>query len=251
MTGYIVHRGLTIEGLSEEYQMGIVLDFTDDDVTVGMTYHYAVSAVNAAGQGDGSNVFTVEVTEDGGPADDGWVPAWLVLVGIGLTMALGLGVVASTEPGRYWLALLLVSVITSKEEVLDNKVRYLLHGIIAERPGIHYTAIKEDLDLSNGVAVYHLNVLEKEEFIRSVRDGRLKRFYSTDTKVPDNPQMTPEETREAIIQLVQERPGISQKRIINELGIARDSVGYFLRELVKEGQLKDSREGRYTVYRVK
>ena len=45
-----------------------------------------------------------------------------------------------------------------------------------------------------------------------------------------------------------ERPEISQKRIINELGIDRDSVGYFLRELVKDGTLEDSKEGRFTVY---
>jgi predicted transcriptional regulator len=63
--------------------------------------------------------------------------------------------------------------------------------------------------------------------------------------------MTPEQTREAIIQLVREQPGISQQRIINELGIERPSAGYFLRELVKEGQLKAEKQGLYTMYRVK
>ena len=250
VAGYNIHRGESISELYEIATLDNELTFTDEDVVGGKTYRYAVVAVNVAGQGERSQIISVDVRAlDTSLSDE--VPLWLVLVGIGLFTILSLGIMASTEPFRYRLALLMVPLLMGKDEVLDNKIRYLLHGIIAERPGIHYTAIKEDLDLPNGVAVYHLNVLEKEDFIRSVRDGRLKRFYSTDTKVPENPQMTPEETREAIIHLVSERPGISQKRIINELGISRDSVGYFLRELVKESQLADSREGQFTVYRVK
>jgi predicted transcriptional regulator len=192
---------------------------------------------------------TVVEPPDDEPTDDEMdlrIPIILLIAIIGVGMAVGL----SSEPGKYRLGLIFAPLVVKKDEVLDNKTRYALHGIIAERPGIHYSAIKEEFGLSNGVAAYHLEVLEREEFIRSVRDGRLKRFYSYDTKVPKNPKMTPEETRRAIVALVKERPGISQKRIINELGIERASVGYFLRELVKEGQLKADRQWRYTVYRV-
>ncbi len=176
-----------------------------------------------------------------------WIPIVVVLALLGVTLA----VASFTEPGKYRWGLMLAPLIIKKDEVLDNKTRYALHGIITEKPGIHYSAIKEEIGLSNGEAAYHLDVLEREEFIRSVRDGRLKRFYSYGTKVPKNPKMTPEETREAIVSLVRERPGISQQRIINELGIERPSAGYFLRELVKEGELKAEKQGLYTVYRVK
>jgi DNA-binding MarR family transcriptional regulator len=178
----------------------------------------------------------------------GWaLPIIVILALLGVILAAAV----STEPGKYRWGLMFAPMLIKKDDVLDNKTRYALHGIIVERPGIHYSAIKEEFGLSNGVAAYHLDVLEREEFIRSVRDGRLKRFYSHDTKVPKNPEMTPEQTREAIIQLVREQPGISQQRIINELGIERPSAGYFLRELVKEGQLKAEKQGLYTMYRVK
>ncbi len=94
----------------------------------------------------------------------------------------------------------------------------------------------------------NLNVLE---FIKSVRDGRLKRFYSTDARVPDNPSKTPEEVRGAIVELVKKRSGISQLEVMEELGIDRDSASYYLRELVKDGTMANSKEGKYTVYRVK
>ena len=94
-------------------------------------------------------------------------------------------------------------------------------------------------------------MLEKEHYIRSVRDGRLKRFYLAGTQIPENLRMTPEEMREAVVELVARRPGISQKEVIDELGIDRDTVGYHLRELVAQGRLEDSKQGKYTVYRVK
>ncbi len=231
----------------------------DVSLAVAGTHLITLTVSDGEFEGNATIVVVIEPIESVAPPpapptrrDDGpdllWVPVVLVLaiLGVGLTAAS-----ASTEAGRYRWGLLLAPLLIKKDEVLDNKTRYALHGIISEKPGIHYTALKEEFDLANGAAAYHLDVLEREEFIRSVRDGRLKRFYSTDTKVPENPRMTPEEVREAIVQLVRERPGISQKRIINELGVDRDSVGYFLRELVKEGTLRDSKDGRFTVYRVK
>ena len=132
---------------------------------------------------------------------------------------------------------------------MDNSNRYSIHGLIIDKPGIHYSEIIREFDLTNGVAAYHLSVLERENFIRSVRDGRLKRFYSTYTKVPQDQKRTPEELRWGILDYVKSRPGVSQKDIVNALGISRDSTGYFLREMVKERKLESSRKGKYTVYR--
>jgi predicted transcriptional regulator len=176
-----------------------------------------------------------------------WVPLVVVLVAVGLVLAAAV----STEPGKYRWGLMMAPLLIKKDEVLDNKTRYALHGIITEKPGIHYSAIKDEFGLSNGEAAYHLDVLERENFIRSVRDGRLKRFYSSRTKVPKDRRMTPEEIRETILEVVKENPDISQMELIEELGVDRDTVGYHLRELVKEDQLEADKQWRYTVYRVR
>jgi predicted transcriptional regulator len=79
-------------------------------------------------------------------------------------------------------------------------------------------------------------------------DGKLKRFYSTDTKVPRDQRSTPEEVREEILQVVTAQPGISQKKIVNELGIDGETVRYHLRVLVEQGELRTGKEGRHAVY---
>jgi predicted transcriptional regulator len=160
------------------------------------------------------------------------------------------GTVASTESGRYRWGLLLGPLTTRirRDEVLDNRTRYALHGYIREHPGIHYNALMREFDLKNGAAAYHLSVLEKENYVRSVRDGRLKRFYSTDSKVPAERRLPPEEIKEAIIDLVSQHPGISQKEIVDELEIDNETIRYHIRPLVEEGQLSASKSGRYTIY---
>jgi predicted transcriptional regulator len=208
--------------------------------------------------GDGEFERSVTITliieplqvETPGPSEDGFnlmVMTILILVIMGIVLAVGV----STEPGKYRLGLMFAPLVVRRKEVLDNKTRYALHGIIAERPGIHYSAIKEEFGLSNGAAAYHLDVLERERFIRSVRDGRLKRFYSARTKISRDQRMTPEEIRATIIGVVRERPGISQMELIEELGVDRDTVGYHLRMMVKEGLLKTDKQWRYTTYRIK
>jgi predicted transcriptional regulator len=136
----------------------------------------------------------------------------------------------------------------AKDEVMDNKTRYLMHGMIIENPGIHYSALMEEFELSNGVTAYHLDVLERESFVRSKRDGRRKRFYSRHAKVPKDQLQDPEEVKEAIVELVRGRPGIAQMEVMEELGIGRRAAGYHLQELVKEGKLQDSKKGKYTIY---
>ena len=52
------------------------------------------------------------------------------------------------------------------------------------------------------------------------------------------------------MEIVRGHPGISQKELVRELGIDRDTVGYHLRALIKEDALDSKKMGRYTVYTV-
>jgi predicted transcriptional regulator len=175
---------------------------------------------------------------------------FVIALAISLITILGVAIVAATEPGKYWFGLLSVPLFMKTKDVLDNKTRHALLGIIVTKPGIHYSAIKEEFGLANGAAAHHLHVLKREGFIRSVRDGKLKRFYLTDVKVPDGMGMSPEETRDAIVEIVLERPGISQLEIMEALELDRNEASYYLRTLVKEDRLTAGKEGRFTVYKV-
>ncbi len=248
ITGYLLLRGTSREDLMAITGMGPVTATTDKGLSEDLTYYYCVVASNALGEGERSQVVSVDIGQrtEAGP-DAG--PLYIISAFIVVVLAFA-GSVAIREPSKYWWGLAVVPLFSriAREQVLDNNTRLAMHGLVVENPGIHYSAILRNFGLSNGAAAYHLDVLERENFLRSVSDGRLKRFYSTDMKVPKDHKKTPEEVREEILVLVEDRPGISQKEIVSELGITRDSAGYFLRELVSEKKIKDSRKGKYTIY---
>ncbi|MCK4971102.1 MAG: fibronectin type III domain-containing protein, partial [Thermoplasmata archaeon] len=77
ITGYVILRGETLDTMVEIDQVGLVLSYTDDDVKRGRTYHYAVVAVNAIGQGEPSTAQKVDVAET--ETDDGVSMLWIGL----------------------------------------------------------------------------------------------------------------------------------------------------------------------------
>ena len=175
---------------------------------------------------------------------------WVLLIGF-TSCTLGAIALASAEVTKFALIAALLPMFTrlKKEEVLDHRLRYAINGLILETPGIHYNAIIKELRLSNGVAVYHLRVLEQRGFIRAVRDGTMKRFYPTAVRLPQDRAPTPEEIRDHIVAIVGSTPGISQKDVAKRLAMEREAVGYHLRELTREGSLKAEKDGRFTTYR--
>ncbi len=251
VTGYVVLRGPSPDDLSEVAWLGLVLSHEDTGVEEDRTYHYCVMAVNDVGQSDPSVPVMADLGD--GQAVLGLSPlAWIVIVTL-LVLTIVVGAAYAMEPFKYSLVLLLLPLFSrfTRERILENKNRYSIHGYIIDNPGINFSGICEEFDLPLGVATYHLDVLERENYVQSVRDGRLKRFYSTDTKVPNGKmRKTPDEIREALLVIVSEHPGISQKELIRELGIDRETVGYHIRVLIKDGPIKAKRKGRYTVYKV-
>jgi predicted transcriptional regulator len=191
----------------------------------------------------------VVVLDEVAPAPAGLTDPVVVAAVAGMTFV-SIAAAMSVEVTRYSLLLLVLPLYARLRgnKVLDNKTRLAIHGLVIENPGLHYNEIIREFGLTNGVAAYHLDVLEREGFLRSVRDGTLRRFFSTATKVPQGFKLTPEEVRERIIEIVDENPGIPQKMIVDELGIGRTVAGYHLNGLVKDGYLDTRRKGRFTLY---
>lgn len=171
---------------------------------------------------------------------------------LAIAAAIVVALAAAVEGVRYRLALLLRPFLTLHgcDRVLDNRARYQVHGLIIDRPGINYAAILRELGLPRGVVPYHLDILEREHFVKSVRDGRLMRFYTTDTTPPRDHRRVLEYARVALYAIVARRPGISQKELVRESGIDVEVVGYHLHALVKEGRLAETQVNRHPVYSV-
>jgi predicted transcriptional regulator len=115
-------------------------------------------------------------------------------------------------------------------------------------PGEHYSGIKKDLSLPNGSLVHHLSVLEKGSKIKSRRDGRLKRFYTVGTQIPETNGGVLSEVQKRILDAVKDVPGVTQKEMASLLGVHQSSVSYQMRRLEERGLVRSEKKGRKVHY---
>ena len=174
----------------------------------------------------------------------------VVASGIGITATLGY-LIAGTELGKYKVASLLLIPLYSRikrENTLDNYIRGQIHGYILAKPGCHYNQIKQTLHLNNGTLAYHLRKLEREEFIKSVRDGMYKRFYPVGLKIPKR-EIKLSAMQEHILEIIRHHPGVSQKEVATEVGISAPAVIYHIGVLSGAKLVRSEKVGSRMEYR--
>ncbi len=172
--------------------------------------------------------------------------AMIVLALISLCFAPSMAI----ERSRYAvLALLMIFYVKlKKEDVLEQYTRGRIHGYIEANPGEHFGAIRKALSLSNGNAVYHLQVLETQGHVVSKNDGIYRRFYPKGVAMPPDDGFRLREIHERILSCIGEAPGVSQKELANLLGLHQSTLEYQLRKLVKAGLIRQERSGRRVRY---
>ena len=129
-----------------------------------------------------------------------------------------------------------------RRAILDNINRKNIFEYIKANPGIHFKALLRELSFKPGAMSYHLNVLEKGEFIKSIQDGNYRRFYLYGTKSDLKIALTTIQLR--ILSVVDERPGISQAKISEAIGKNRMLVNYHIKILADAGVLSMEKSGR-------
>ena len=157
-----------------------------------------------------------------------------------------------TPPYLLYAAVLTIVIITSmvmyskikRENLLKHAVRKHIHDYVKDNPGAHYRAILDDLELSMGVLTYHLNRLEKGEYLKSRQDGMYRRFYVTGRKTEVKFFLS--DIQESIIATIRENQGISQSRIADAIGVTRKVVNYHVRILDQAGLIYMEERGRET-----
>lgn len=161
----------------------------------------------------------------------------------------------STEPTPPYLLYAAVAAILTissmvmyskikRDNLLRHAVRKRIHEYVKENPGAHYRAILDDLDLSMGVLTYHLNRLEKAEFLRSRQDGMYRRFFVTGRKTEVKFFLS--DIQESILATIRSHQGISQSRIAESIGVTRKVVNYHVKILDQAGLIYMEDRGRET-----
>jgi DNA-binding MarR family transcriptional regulator len=157
-----------------------------------------------------------------------------------------------TPPYLLYAAVLTIVIITSmvmyskikRENLLKHAVRKRIHDYVKDNPGAHYRAILDDLELSMGVLTYHLNRLEKAEYLKSRQDGMYRRFFVTGRKTEVRFFLS--DIQESILATIRDNQGISQSRIADAIGVTRKVVNYHVRILDQAGLIYMEERGRET-----
>ncbi|MEE9150748.1 MAG: winged helix-turn-helix transcriptional regulator, partial [Thermoplasmata archaeon] len=132
-----------------------------------------------------------------------------------------------------------------KKDVLSHFTRGQIFGYIQANPGAHYNAIIQNLGLHNGVGAYHLQVLAREGFIKSARDGIYKRFYPSNMRIPEK-RLHLSRVQKDILGVIQKHPGVTQKQVSKLLDESKQVVNYNVKVLETAGLIRVERLGRGT-----
>jgi len=197
--------------------------------------------------------------------EDGFVLDFsIIVVSTTITLILIFSFIAvGTEFGLYKLISMAIPLYSrvSGKKILDHDLRNRIYNEIKMNPGIHYRYIMSRLKLKNGTLVHHLMRLEQEELIKSERDGVYKRFYPMGMRIPRSEvgQFFPDGTRTYnigehqvselqmnIIDIIRERPGLTQKEIAKRINESRRVVNYHIKLLIQHNIVYLEKVGRET-----
>lgn len=166
----------------------------------------------------------------------------------GAIAALGAAVVLAPLSRREWWRYLAVAPFLplytrlAKRDVLDHKMRERIHQLVKDRPGIHYTALKEATQLNAGALVHHLRTLERHGLVTSRREGILRRFFPVGARLPPPPEVPLTPTQARILDLLAQR-AMTQRELADALGITQQGASYHVKTLERKGQLGARRDG--------
>jgi predicted transcriptional regulator len=206
------------------------------DVEIWLYVNYTDSDGDMIGQTSERISFGVVVTSEEFP----YLPFAFVAL---IAFAMALAFASRRESVKYSLLMFFVPLFSrlKKEEVLDHETRGMIRGYVMANPGDHFNSIKATLDLKNGTLAHHIHILEREKIIKSVKDGKFRRFFPMGMRISENAYPTKIEM--LILDIIRETPGITQKDIGNQLGMSQPTVSYHIAKLKKGKRLRAKKHG--------
>ncbi|AJM91781.1 MULTISPECIES: winged helix-turn-helix transcriptional regulator [Nitrosopumilus] len=134
-------------------------------------------------------------------------------------------------------------------EMLESPQEKILEFII-NNPSSHLRKIKNNLGFSMGTIQYHLNILEKEGKIKSVKTKFYKNYYhisESDDKVLSVFNL--ESPRSIILYLLQHEPSTHQD-IAKRIELSSSTVSWHMKRLLELNIVESEYSGKYTLYRL-
>lgn len=138
-----------------------------------------------------------------------------------------------------------------KEELLDNRIRDQILQVVRNDPGINTTDLARRVDAGWGTVVYHLSVLERNNLVSSLVDGRFHRFFPVgviDFSARGQVAVMKNERTKQIYELIDVEPGIVQEALARRVGISPPAAIFHLKRLEEVGMVGRVKKGRKVHY---
>lgn len=135
----------------------------------------------------------------------------------------------------------------SRAEVFDNDVRERIFQTVRARPGIAATDLARTVGVSWGTTIYHLDVLEQNRMVTSLREGRHRRYFENGAQLDASKEtvaILQNTVTAGVAARVKTAPGVTQKDLAHSLGMSPQALHWHLTRLVAAGLVRKEREGR-------
>lgn len=139
------------------------------------------------------------------------------------------------------------------DDVLEHPARAELYSLVQANPGLHFMELCGKVDFGASTLNHHLRVLERNQFVSRVRDGRYCRFfdqraglYSRERKHAAS--VLRNDATAAIVAHIIQHPGIAQRDLADHFGIAPSTVSWHIDRLQREGLVQKQRDRHFTRY---
>ena len=139
----------------------------------------------------------------------------------------------------------------SRIDVLKNEKRKTIYEYILENPGIYFNRIVKELDISNHVVVWHLNILLKFKFIKKAKFENHDLYYDPnfDQKDLKLKYLTSKEKGKNIIEYLKKFDyGVTKTQISKELRMHINTVAKYLKMFEKIGMVFSKKVSKRILY---
>lgn len=135
--------------------------------------------------------------------------------------------------------------------ILQNKNRTLLLEYIGTHPGCTIADLSKNTGINRGTARYHLYLLLIERKVVQKKDGKLSYLFANGRRPLEKKRvygyiMNP--AKSEILNLILNRPGISNKEIAEHLRLKRNTVHWHLQQFLDEKMVVSRWNGRNMNY---
>ena len=141
----------------------------------------------------------------------------------------------------------------SGHEVLEHPGRAEVYERVKAYPGVSFVQLAEQVGFGQSTLNYHLRVLEKNEYIAAVKDGRYLRFFDRAAGTYAGARKHAvsalrNETTAAIARHIKANPGIVQRDLAAAFGVTASTVSWHVTRLESAGLVSRARDAHFTRY---